>query len=140
MTWLESCEHMECHPSYQKRPRKGPPLGTYVVLHYTAPPLWTARIWARQLKDPNRERKWSCHVLVDREGQAVQCVPLDREASHAGDGRILDGKVRRSANIGSWGIEIVNAGYAVGDRTTETITAKHRNPASRKPLRWQTYT
>lgn len=130
MTWLESCRTMPCHPAYQRTPRAGLPMVSAALLHFTAPPLWTAEQYARALQQPPEKRqrsKWSAHAIVDEAGDGVQCVPLDKEASHAGDG-VLWG---RSPNIGTAGIEIVNAGFAV-DRVpkAQQITARHRNPKS----------
>jgi N-acetyl-anhydromuramyl-L-alanine amidase AmpD len=118
-----------------------------VGIHYTPPWSWRAVAAAKhcQIEPARRVRKnkdgsttrirWSAHAIIDRPGNAVQCVPTNKEASHAGDG-ILFG---RSPNIGSFGVELVNAGWATSEGMPDIVDARHRNPLS-KAERWQLFT
>src|SRR5436190_22628758 len=68
----------------------------YLLLHYTA--TLTLQQAVRWFLNP--EARASAHILVDRSGEAIQMVPLNRRASHAGRSR--------------WGpLEDLNA-YAIG--------------------------
>ena len=76
-----------------------------VVIHYTA--MSDAQGAIRHLCDPASEV--SCHWVVGRDGRAVQLVPEDRRAWHAGAGRW--GTVR-DVNSRSVGIELDNDGFS----------------------------
>jgi N-acetylmuramoyl-L-alanine amidase len=80
----------------------------YLILHYTAAP--TLRSTLDWFQDPRASA--SAHVIVDRSGDAVQMVPFDRRAWHAGVSRwgALD-----NLNAHAIGVELVNAGTL--DRT-----------------------
>lgn len=75
----------------------------YLVLHYTAAPTLLRSV--RWFQDSRA--KASAHIIVDRTGEAIQMVPFDRRAWHAGRSRwqALEG-----LNAYSVGIELVNAG------------------------------
>lgn len=60
-----------------------------------------------------KERKVSAHLVVQRDGSVVQCVPFDRVAYHAGVSEWTDpnsGKRYTGLNSCSIGIEIANCG------------------------------
>lgn len=81
---------------------------TYITIHNTANTA-SASQEINYLK--NNSAATSCHIFVD-ESQAIQCLPLDRNGWHAGDGSNGEGNRR------SIGIEIC--------RSTDYTTGRHR--------------
>lgn len=81
---------------------------TYITIHNTANTA-SATQEVNYLK--NNSAATSCHIFVD-ESQAIQCLPLDRNGWHAGDGSNGPGNRR------SIGIEIC--------RSTDYTTWRHR--------------
>jgi len=84
----------------------------FVTLHYTAGPSLERAV--TRFLDPKSQV--SAHFVIGHDGEAVQCVPLDCAAWHAGQsfwkpaqgaGRLLGLK---GLNRFSFGIEMVNAG------------------------------
>jgi len=74
----------------------------YVTIHSTANPSSTARQERAWLTNPNNIATASFHVVVD-EKEAVECIPLNEVAWHAGDGR-------GPGNTKSIGVEICESG------------------------------
>jgi N-acetylmuramoyl-L-alanine amidase len=122
----------------------GPP--KIVVLHFTYG--GTARSSANWFRDP-RNPGSSAHVVIERDGAVIQCVPLDKVAWHAGKSRWRD---IVGLNTHSFGIELANWGYLkkagdgwscyTGTRIPEPFMAIHRNgnpDGSRQPLGWEPY-
>ena len=117
-----------------------------VVIHFTYG--GTARSSANWFNDP-RNPGSSAHVVIERDGAVIQCVPLNRVAWHAGKSR-WNGLVGLNAH--SFGIELANWGYLkragdgwacyTGTRIPEPFMAIHRNgnpDGSRQPLGWEPY-
>jgi N-acetylmuramoyl-L-alanine amidase len=94
----------------------------YLVIHYTAAPWIDSTLGWFQDSRSNA----SAHIIVDRNGDAVQMVPLNRRAWHAGQSR-WDGL--DNLNAYAIGIELVNAGALDRSPDGEWITwAGHRIP------------
>ncbi len=74
-----------------------------LLLHYTAGPSLESAVSTFV----NPARKVSAHVIIDRDGKIVQCVPFSVVAWHAGTSE-WDGKL--GINNYAIGIEMVNAG------------------------------
>jgi N-acetylmuramoyl-L-alanine amidase len=74
----------------------------YVTIHSTASPSSTARQERSWLTNPNNTVTASFHIVVD-EKEAVECIPLNEVAWHAGDGR-------GPGNTKSIGVEICESG------------------------------
>jgi len=114
----------------------------YAIVHYTAGP--TVESALHHFADP--DRKVSAHLVIDRDGSITQCVPLDREAWHAGHSA-WDG--RRGLNPVSFGIELVNWGRLerrdgqVVTWTGEPIPDAHWmrgvHPNDGRPAPWERY-
>ena len=81
---------------------------THITIHNTANTASAAQE-VNYLK--NNSSATSCHIFVD-EAQAIQCLPLDRNGWHAGDG------VNGAGNRRSIGVEIC--------RSTDYTTGRHR--------------
>jgi N-acetylmuramoyl-L-alanine amidase len=116
----------------------------YLVVHYTATTTLDAVVdWFRS---PSANA--SAHVIVDRDGRAVQMVSLDRRAWHAGTSRWEE---RENLNAYSVGIDLVNAGSLERGRfwgwvdwsgrrvrRRETLTARHKHQSVNR--RWHRFT
>jgi len=77
---------------------------TTITLHNTSNPSSTAineRTW---LTSPSNNRQASYHIVVD-EKEAIECIPLNENAWHCGDG-----SGSKSGNRTSIGIEICESG------------------------------
>lgn len=122
-----------------------------LVMHFTAGHgLSSAVDWFS-----NPVAQASAHLVIGRDAQIVQCVPLNRRAWHAGGGTW-----RGLGDINSWsiGIEMVNWGKLKkaggkwltwtqaeyrghdGDTSTDVLEAVHRNCPEEGILGWPTYT
>lgn len=127
----------------------GGPFGnvpTLAVVHFTYG--GTARSsaeWFRSKKNPGS----SAHVVIERDGTVIQCVPFDRIAWHAGKS---SWRGRTDLNKHSFGIELANWGYLkkagdgwicwTGTRINEPFEAVHKNgnpDGLRVPIGWETY-
>lgn len=75
----------------------------YITIHNTANPSSSARNERSWLTNRANDRQASYHIVVD-EREAIECIPLDEVAWHAGDGRSGPG------NRTSIGIEICESG------------------------------
>ena len=127
----------------------------FLVFHYTAGTDLEGTI--RSFSDP--ARRASAHLVVGRDGEIVQCVPLNHIAWHAGQsswtvpgqgGR--RGQTYTGLNEYSIGIEIVNAGWLLeqggkfytwcGQKIggSEVVTVDPAAPASFGRKSWQAYT
>lgn len=116
------------------------------VIHFTYG--GTARSSAEWFRD-SRNPGSSAHVVVERDGSAIQCVPLNRVAWHAGKSRWRD---MIGLNHHSFGIELANWGYLkkagsgwscwTGTRINDPLLAVHRNgnpDGLRRPIGWESY-
>jgi len=82
----------------------------YIVIHHTVSGNWTSPLSTFNHPGPAAA---SAHVIIDRDGTVVQCVPFDTFAWHAGDSQWADKGLRKGAsslNQCSIGIELVNWG------------------------------
>lgn len=84
----------------------------YVTIHSTGNTESTARNERDWLTNPNNTRTASWHIVVD-EKEAIEAIPLDEVAWHAGDGAYGTG------NRKSIGIEICES----GDRSKTLMNA-----------------
>lgn len=116
------------------------------VIHFTYG--GSARSSAEWFRDP-RNPGSSAHIVVDRDGHVIQCVPFGKVAWHAGKSRWRE---MNGLNSHSIGIELANWGYLkksgsgwscyTGTRIDEPFMAIHRNgnpDGSRQPLGWEPY-
>ncbi|WP_410512039.1 N-acetylmuramoyl-L-alanine amidase [Paenibacillus sp. BR2-3] len=79
-----------------------------ITIHNTGNPASSAAGERAWLTDPSNDRQASFHIVVD-EREAVECIPLDENSWHAGDG-----SKTTSGNRTSIGIEICESGdYAM---------------------------
>ena len=81
----------------------------YIVIHHTVSGSWMSAYNTFN----NPKEKGSAHVIVDRDGTIIQCVPFDTFAWHAGDSQWANRGLRNGAsslNSYSIGIELVNWG------------------------------
>jgi len=143
--WLNDIARIPASGLRYARGRRVQPVA--LVIHYTAwggDALEQARAWQRKPSTDGEKR--SAHFAIGRDGEMVQCVPLDDTAWHCGGSILPATKVLRgptadarkgSANRASIGIELCNRGFAVGDEAT-VFRGAHRNPACRE-MAWEAY-
>ena len=124
-------------PSFDKKKEITP---SYVILHYTAGMPIEGTI------NTFRAGSVSSHLVVDRDGSIIQCVPFNRRAWHAGPSQWAD---RTDLNSHSIGIEINNFGLVRRDDDNrwerggiilpddDVIEATHK--FLYKPFGWQIY-
>lgn len=117
-----------------------------IVMHFTYGS--TARStaeWFRSAANPGS----SAHLVIDRDGSVLQCMPLDKIAWHAGNS---EWKGRKGFNNFSIGIELSNWGYLrragsgwqsyTGVPIPDPLLATHKNgnpDNSREPIGWEPY-
>lgn len=90
---------------------------TTITIHNTGNPTSTARNERAWLTNPANDRTASYHIVVD-EREAIECIPLNEVAWHAGDGN-------GDGNRKSIGIEICESGnYAQTLDNAATLVAK----------------
>ncbi|MCE3202462.1 N-acetylmuramoyl-L-alanine amidase [Paenibacillus sonchi] len=77
---------------------------TTITIHNTGNPSSNAAGERSWLTNPSNDRQASFHIVVDSK-EAVECIPLDENAWHAGDG-----SGAKSGNRTSIGIEICESG------------------------------
>ena len=116
-----------------------------VVMHYTAGS--SARSSANWFA--NRAASASAHVVIERDGSIIQCVPFDKVAWHAGRSRwgSITGLNRHSIGIelANWGpLRSSGNGWVshTGAPVADAVVAVHRNGnpnGSRTPLGWEAY-
>src|SRR5690606_32357375 len=88
-----------------------------ITIHNTGNPSSTARNERAWLTNPSNDRTASFHVVVD-EYEAIECIPLNEVAWHAGDGN-------GDGNRKSIGIEICESGdYAQTLENAANLVAK----------------
>lgn len=75
---------------------------TTITIHNTGNPKSTAQNERDWLTNPNNLRQASYHIVVD-EHKAIECLPLNEAAWHAGDGN-------GNGNMRSIGVEICESG------------------------------
>ncbi|MFD0587886.1 N-acetylmuramoyl-L-alanine amidase family protein [Paenibacillus sp. GCM10027627] len=88
---------------------------TTITIHNTANPTSTARNERNWLTNPSNTVTASFHIVID-EHEAIECIPLNEVAWHAGDGSGKD-----SGNRTSIGIEITESGNY--DQTLENAAS-----------------
>jgi N-acetylmuramoyl-L-alanine amidase len=116
------------------------------VIHFTYG--GTARSSAEWFRTP-RPNGSSAHIVIERDGSVIQCVPLDRIAWHAGKSRWKD---LVGLNNHSIGIELANWGYLkrsgegwacwTGKPVHGPVLAIHKNgnpDGSTAPIGWEAY-
>ncbi|MGG4552622.1 N-acetylmuramoyl-L-alanine amidase [Paenibacillus humicus] len=77
---------------------------TTITIHNTGNPSSTAAGERNWLTNPTNNRQASYHIVVD-EREAIECLPLNESAWHAGDG-----SGAKSGNRTSIGVEICESG------------------------------
>lgn len=120
------------------------PAPTAIVIHFTGGA--TAQSSAEWFQNP--AAKASAHVIVDRDGSIIQCVPFTRVAFHAGRS---SWKGRVGANNFTIGIEIANWGILTGRADgmyysssgagvppKDVVLAEHKHDKTRRA--WEAYT
>lgn len=91
---------------------------TTITIHNTANPSSTARNERNWLTNPANNATASYHIVID-EREAIECIPLNEVAWHAGDGSGAG-----SGNRTSIGIEITESGnYAATLDNAATLVA-----------------
>jgi N-acetylmuramoyl-L-alanine amidase len=119
---------------------------TILVIHFTYGA--SAKSSANWFKDPGNKGS-SAHVVVDRNGTVIQCVPFNIVAWHAGDSRLRD---IVGLNKYSIGIELANWGYLQpsgdgwasysGTKISKPFIGAHKNGNPDKghtPIGWEPY-
>ena len=100
--------HVENHRlqgvDYWELPDHGAILPRFIVVHYTAGGR------AQGSYDAMRAAGLSAHLLIERDGTVLQCVPFDRKAYHAGASRWRN---YTGLNAHSVGIEVCNYGWTL---------------------------
>lgn len=101
-----------------KNRRPGLPMqAEYLTIHNTGNAKSTARNERGWLTNPSNDRDASYHIVVD-EREAIECIPLNENAWHAGDGH-------GNGNRKSIGIEICESGdYSKALDNAATLVAK----------------
>jgi len=107
-----------------------------------------AKSSANWFKDPKNPGS-SAHVVIDRDGTVIQCVPFSTIAWHAGKSRLRD---LVGLNQYSIGIELANWGYLArsgegwasysGAKIAKPFIGAHKNGNPDKghlPIGWETY-
>ncbi|MFD0959414.1 peptidoglycan recognition protein family protein [Paenibacillus chungangensis] len=96
-------DHIPRSTTYNRRP--GYPMdATTITIHNTANPSSTASNERDWLTNSLNTRTASYHIVIDQK-EAIECIPLDENAWHAGDG-----SGENSGNRTSIGIEICESG------------------------------
>ena len=95
-------EHIPKDALHNRRPKLAM-VAEYITIHSTANPKSTAQNERDWLTNPQNSRTASWHIVVD-EKEAIEAVPLNEVAWHAGDGR------NGTGNRKSIGIEICESG------------------------------
>lgn len=96
-------DHIPEGTTYNRRPSRLL-VATTITIHNTGNPSSSARNERSWLTNPSNKRQASYHLVVD-EHEVIECLPLNENAWHAGDG---DGS--KSGNCTSIGIEICESG------------------------------
>jgi N-acetylmuramoyl-L-alanine amidase len=117
-----------------------------LVMHFTYGA--SARSSANWFKDSSNPGS-SAHIVIDRDGSVVQCVPFDTVAWHAGNSRLRD---LVGLNRYAIGIELANWGYLQrsgdgwasysGTRIAKPFIGVHKNgnpDGGHTPTGWEAY-
>ncbi len=89
-----------------------------ITIHNTGNPSSTARNERAWLTNPTNTRTASYHIVID-EREAIECLPLNENAWHSGDG-----SGATSGNRTSIGVEICESGnYAKTLDNAATLVA-----------------
>lgn len=117
-----------------------------LVIHFTFG--GTGRSSADWFRDPLNKGS-SAHVVVDRDGSVIQCVPFNIVAWHAGRSRWGDlvglNQFALSIELANWGyLKRSGAGWAsyTGMRISDPFIGVHKNgnpDGSRSPIGWEPY-
>lgn len=111
-------DHIPQKTSNNRRPCL-PMAPTSITIHNTGNPASSARAERNWLTNQSNNRTASYHIVVD-EREAIECLPLNECAWHAGDGSGL-----ASGNRTSIGIEICESGdYAQTLENAAELVAK----------------
>ena len=118
----------------------------FLVVHFTFGD--SARSSAEWFDDPDNPGS-SAHLVIEREGSVIQCVPFDTVAWHAGKSTW---KGISGLNRHSIGIELANWGYLkrhdggwtsyTGKLIPNPVLAVHKNgnpDASTQPIGWEPF-
>jgi len=109
-------DHIPKNTAKNRRPGL-PMTPTTITIHNTGNPSSTAKNERAWLTNPANDRTASYHIVVD-EREAIECIPLNEVAWHAGDGN-------GDGNRKSIGIEICESGdYAKTLDNAATLVAK----------------
>lgn len=109
-------DHIPKNTAKNRRPCL-PMTPTTITIHNTGNPSSTARNERAWLTNPANDRTASYHIVV-YEREAIECIPLNEVAWHAGDGN-------GDGNRKSIGIEICESGdYAKTLDNAATLVAK----------------
>lgn len=101
MNYQYLVDHIPKETKYNRRPGlKMEP--TTITIHNTGNPNSTAQNERGWLTNPRNQRQASYHIVVD-ENKAIECLPLNEVAWHAGDGK-------GNGNMRSIGVEICESG------------------------------
>lgn len=92
------------HDTPYKRRSALPVNATTITLHNTGNPTSTARNERSWLTNPINNRQASYHIVVD-DHEAIECLPLNENGWHSGDG-----SGTKSGNRTSIGVEICESG------------------------------
>lgn len=119
---------------------------TILVMHFTyGASASSSAEWFRSSENKGS----SAHVVIERDGATLQCVPFDVVAWHAGTS---SWKGKTALNRSAVGIEMANWGYLerkgagwasyTGVPIADPVIAVHRNgnpDGSRSPIGWEPY-
>lgn len=97
-------DHIPKGTIYNRRPAL-PMTPTTITIHNTGNPSSSAANERAWLTNPDNKRQASYHIVVD-EKEAIECLPLNESAWHAGDG-----SGAKSGNRTSIGVEICERNY-----------------------------
>lgn len=123
-----------------------------LVMHFTYG--GTARSSAEWFRSAENRPGSSAHIVIERDGAVVQCVPVDTVAWHAGKSQLISRSGTQLAGLNNYsiGIELANWGYLqktasgwtawTGTKVSEPILAMHKNgnpDGSRCEIGWEPY-
>lgn len=97
-------DHIPKGTAYNRRPALAM-TPTTITIHNTGNPSSSAANERAWLTNPSNNRTASYHIVID-DKEAIECLPLDESAWHAGDG-----SGAKSGNRTSIGVEICESNY-----------------------------
>ncbi|MCU6710090.1 N-acetylmuramoyl-L-alanine amidase [Paenibacillus sp. J5C_2022] len=112
MNFTYTCDHIPNLSPFHRRPALSMSPVT-ITIHNTGNPRSTARNERNWLSNPANDRTASYHIVID-DKEAIECIPLDEVAWHAGDGTGASSGNRTSIAIelcesGDYARTLVNA-------------------------------